>query len=248
MTAELDKLAAYKLSIGDEVGAAVFRHLAGRERLVGTPEVLSPEIDGRIEALGLVRVKELLSIAADRFVNFGFAQKLGVRSEDLWDRIYNLAEAQPEAYKGRFDIPVINFGDTIPIKEQYEMIGFDASRLEGLRIKDHPVHHVPSTLTLVWMNDGIQNSGRSVASANENLAPDERGATLYDGVGLMVADIDILDNQFIDLPGTSLIKELREQGREIHAPNLRTRRGDYIVDHFEQKAPIESYGSATCAR
>lgn len=158
-----------------------------------------------VESLSGEALQAELEAQAKRYIEFGFAKKLGMTQYRFKDRVMGLAAPQPESYKGRFDIPVVVIGAQVPAVEQYRMIGFDYY-LSDLGIQDRDVkgYQTPNVPHLVWMQDGKVNLGKSVDKVRASFSRDERGANLYDGVGLVVARPDILKDHFIDLPGTQV--------------------------------------------
>lgn len=146
---------------------------------------------------------------ATRYFERDFHKHLKISKGILKDRIMRLNTLQPEAFRGRFDILVVKFGD-IPIAKQCELAGippwYDVSR--AIDWPSDPKGYVtPKTLHVAWMQDGTNRPAISVKDVRTQLAPDERGATQWDGVAYCITCPDInavLNHHYIDLPGTSV--------------------------------------------
>jgi hypothetical protein len=173
----------------------------------------------------------------------GFATQLGMSPDGFKDSIMGLIAAQPEVWRGRFDKPVVVIGTQIPVENQYKMLGLNYL-LGGFQVSDWEEdpggYKTPEVSRLVWIQDGRVNRGRSVNDVRSNMATDERGATIYDGVGLYVSDPDVLDDHFVAFPGTQI-----ESGS---APAF-----DRWLDGPKVGASVTSYtshyfGAATCGR
>ncbi|MBI4033009.1 MAG: hypothetical protein HY377_00600 [Candidatus Blackburnbacteria bacterium] len=151
-------------------------------------------------------------------------------------------EAQPEAFKGRFDIPVV-VETRIPVVRQCELAGI-GYHLSDLEVADWPQdpqgYKTPNVPYVTWMQDGSGNRGESVDKVRGEFAGDERGATIFDGVSFCIAHPQILENHYIDLPGTSV-----GSGR---APYLRLGARGPGLDHGRVDAAGRGGGSATCGR
>lgn len=173
----------------------------------------------------------------------GFARRLRMSPGRFKDSIMRLSAAQPEAWRGRFDLPRIRIGTQIPVGDQYKMLGLNYL-LGGFRVSDWEEdpggYKTPEEPRLVWMQDGRVNLKRSVNDVRSTLATDERGATLHDGVGLFISDPDVLSHHFVAFPGTQV-----EPGS---APAL-----DRWLDGPKVGASATSYtnpyfGAASCGR
>jgi hypothetical protein len=131
---------------------------------------------------------------------------LNVSKGRLKDMIMELVSPQPESFKGRFDIPVIVFGQ-IPVEDQAKLAGVNYY-LKGLNVRDWEEdprgYRTPKGAYMTWIQDGSKNLKRSVEIVRSTLDPDERGATEHDGIGLYIARPNILTDHYVDLPGTSV--------------------------------------------
>lgn len=178
---------------------------------------------------------------AERYIDFGFAKRLHISKEKFKRQLMDLVAPQPEAFKGRFDIPAIVIGSKLPIEEQYKMAGVDYY-LEGLRIEewDTQGYRTPSIPHLVWLQDGKINLNESVTAARKRLVDDERGASIYDGLGIYVAKPEILKDHFIDLPGTQVGSD--------YAPCLELWDGRPRLSYSLTVNSNPRFGSASCGR
>lgn len=170
-----------------------------------------------------------------------------------------LVTPQPERFKDRFDIPVIVFGQ-IPVEDQARLVGVD-DYLAGLRVrdwkKDSREYITPKRAYMTWMQSGSKNLKRSVERVRSTLCPDERGATVYDGIGLYIARPNILKDHIIDLPGTSVwhrrLTDYHVEHREIQAwsgwaPCLELSNDRPKLESFLPTDASPKSGSATCGR
>lgn len=113
---------------------------------------------------------------------------------------------QPDAYKGRFDIPLI-----VPV---YPKLGLDKIlRIAGIK----PYHNAseitdwqdrshgfitPQVPYTTWVDDGSGSLGKTVGAVRNHLAADERGGAVFDGLALYLKNPGILKKRFLDLPGS----------------------------------------------
>jgi hypothetical protein len=189
-------------------------------------------------------IKELERIAKNyQEMEFHKHSTLRVSAGRLKDMIMELSAPQPERFKGRFDIPVIVFGQ-IPVEDQAKLGGLNYG-LKGLIVRDWEEdprgYRTPKGTYITWMQDGGKNFNRSVEKVRYTLAPDERGATVYDGIGLYIARPNILTGHYVDLPGTSAgSDDAACLGSSVTGPRL-----DY---HFAGAAAAPWFGSASCGR
>ena len=160
----------------------------------------------RVEAFTPQALEAEVERQAGRFKELGFHKRLKMSAGRFKDHLMGLVVPQPETFVGRFNIPVIGFGQ-IPIAEQARLVDIDFW-LEGLTVsdwlQDPQGYRTPDRTYLTWMQDGRINIGKSVRDVRTGLAPDERGATVQDGIGLYVGHTEVLNDHNIDLPGTSV--------------------------------------------
>jgi hypothetical protein len=168
---------------------------------------------------------------------------LNVSKERLKDMIMELVSPQPESFKGRFDIPVIVFGQ-IPAEDQAKLGGINyLLKLKGLNVRDWEEdprgYRTLKGVYMTWMQNGKKNLLRSVEKVRNTLALDERGATVHDGIGLYIAHPNILRDHYVNLPGTSV--------RSDGAASLEWWPRPELSGHFVGEVG-PGIGSATCGR
>lgn len=167
---------------------------------------VSPKVP-KTETISPQALEAEVERAAVGYREAGFATRLGMSPGRFKDSVMELIAAQPEAWRGRFDKPVVLIGTQIPAGDQYKMLGLNYL-LEGFRVSDWEEdpggYKTPEVFRLVWMQDGRVNLKRSVNDVRSTLATDERGATLHDGVGLFISDPDVLSHHFVAFPGTQV--------------------------------------------
>lgn len=195
------------------------------------------------EALTREFVEAEVERQAASYREAGFARRLGMSPSRFKDSIMELITAQPEAFRGRFDLPRVVIGPKIPVGDQYKMLGLNYL-LGGFRVSDWDEdpggYKTPEVPGLVWMQDGRVNRGRSVDDVRSSMATDERGATLHEGVGLFISDPDVLSHHFVAFPGTQI-----ESGsapaldRWLDGPKVGGSATNYTSRYF---------GAATCGR
>jgi len=166
-------------------------------------EFPSNEIASRqAEALRMNEIKAEVEKQVLRYQEFGFPKKLKMTNEKFKDQIMGLVAPQPEKYKGRFDIPVIVLGSKIWAGQQYKSIGFNYNVLPiGIENYDPRGYQDSRSPHFVWMQDGTDKSASGIKW--NSFHNDERGANVFDGVGLMIARPDLLEDHFVVLPGSS---------------------------------------------
>lgn len=178
-----------------------------------------------------------------------FHTYLGISKEMLKDVVLRLAQPQSANFRKRFDIPVVVFGN-IPVEEQFDRAGIDTSDYRPTRKSadfDPRKYTTPEIPYLTWMQDGSSKFGiggqeaKNVEQVRKILDRDERGATLYDGVGLVFTYPNIhsvLADHFIDLPGS---------GTSEYYPCITAYQGSYWRMRFF-KVTESGWGSATCGK
>ena len=203
MTLELGEFAKRLENAGYKTGANLLRASAKsweREGLV--PKRLPLKKDEE-------KIVSLLSAEWERQVNkyikLGFHKELNLSKEEYRDSLPKFTP-QPEAYKGRFDIPVL-VETRIPVNKQAKLAGLMYG-LDGFKVRDwendpkgYKTPEIPYT---TWMQDGRNYRKWTVENFQLNMAEDERGATEFDGVDLFIKNPKVLRHHFIDLPGTSV--------------------------------------------
>lgn len=115
---------------------------------------------------------------------------------------------QPKEYRGTVGIPILSMGRKIPAPDQFRLLGVDYL-LEGLPVGDwgeDPFgYQTPDVPYVVYSDDGINNLGIKVADVRrKSISELLRGGTEYDSAGLYNARPEILNDRFLDFPGTSV--------------------------------------------
>ena len=195
----------------------------------------------RIEAFTPEELEAEIERQAIVYQERGFHRELRYSSDIFKDIIMRLVAAQEESNRGRFDIPAIVIGGRIPAKDQYELLGVEYSLGEQMRDWDTLGYETPTDPRLVWMQDGSINLGKDVKSVRDSLSADERGANIYDGVGLLVARPSVLNDHIVGLPGSLY-------GHQFSSPTLRLWGLRPSVSYEFVGIPEASTGPATCAR
>ncbi len=178
---------------------------------------------------------------AQKFVELGFHKELCLSEPEYLASLPKF-EPQPENFRGRFDIPVLVETRIAPSR-QSKLAGLPYF-LDDLRVsdwRDDPRgYKTPDAPYTTWMYDGKKYLGKSVKDVRRALAIDERGATIYDGIALWIANPSVLDNHGIDLPGTSV--------GSGHAPYLDRWLGAPRVRYRLVGRAHSGFGSASCGR
>jgi len=238
MTLELGEFAKRLERAGYKTGANLLRASAKsweKEGLV--PKKLPLEKDEE-------KADRDLSIEWERqvkgYFKLGFHKELNLSEEEYRDSLPKFTP-QPEAYKGRFDIPVL-VETRIPVKKQAELAGLRYYSAEAVRDwEDDPKgYQTPETPYITWMQDGRNYRKWTVDNFRRAMAEDERGATEFDGVALFIKNPKILQHHSIDLPGTS-VGSVRAACLLLwfDEPGLRA----YLVGNAHP-----NFGSASCGR
>ncbi len=169
-------------------------------------------------------------------------KKIGMSKGNFKDSIMGLVVPQPEEFRGRFNSPVVVFGQ-IPAEDQCRLAGIDYS-LKGLNVCDWPDdpqnYQTPNFLYLTWTDEGERSMNRKVEDVRKELVSDERGGTEFDGIALYVVKPQVLEKRFLDLPGTAL------GPGDVPFLNLWNGR-PYLVRYFVGNANPE-FGSLVCGR
>ncbi|HSX40044.1 MAG TPA: hypothetical protein VLF68_00335 [Candidatus Saccharimonadales bacterium] len=177
---------------------------------------------------------------AERYVESAFHAELGLSEEDYLASLPKFAE-QPENFRNRFDTPVL-VETRINSARQAELagLGFYLGGLSVADWKDSQGYKTPDAPYATWMQDGKKNLGRSVRDVRATLGPDERGATLADGIALYITHPEILKDHYVDLPGTSV--------GSAYAPFLCRWDDRPEVDCSGVGYAASDFGSASCGR
>lgn len=184
---------------------------------------------------------------ANRYIELGFHRMLEVSEDEYLTSLPRLG-AQPRRFAGRFDVPVI---------VERRINPFIQARMAGLSYDDFYLgpedwegdpksYKTPDVPYVTWMQLGRKNISKSIEAVRKNLAPDERGATIHDGIALFITRLSLLKEDsvsyFIDLPGTSsgrmdlsLVRYIR---RNQGIPRIK-------LGYFSGRL---NGGSATCGR
>lgn len=197
-----------------------------------------------IEPLTLEALHAEMERQAQRYLELEFHKHKKVRlsAGKFRDAVMSLDVQRPERFVGRFDIPTVAFGQ-IPAKDQCERAGINYY-LQGLVVSDWQDDpggwRTPNKIYMNWMDDGGENLKMAVSTVRANLAKDARGATEYDGIGLYVAQPEILKDHCIDLPGTSV--------GSYDAPGLKLLGGRSRLFYYRVGNGDGRFGSALCGR
>lgn len=180
---------------------------------------------------------------ANRYVEFKYHTELGMTPEEYLETLPKFA-VQPEAFKGRFDTPLL-VETRIGIYRQYELAGF-RDMLKGFVLdvqnwpNDPKNYKTPENPYTAWVNDPAINRNRKVTDVRETLAEDERGGTRFDGIALYIANPKKLEEIFIDLPGDLVGSD--------GAPGLSISQGKPILYCYWLGIAESGWGSLTCGR
>jgi len=164
-------------------------------------------------------------------------------------------DPQPEQFKGRFDIPVIvdprlHWSVQCILTAVFIMPNMEYK--QG-KIRNWGKWKTPEMPYISWMHDGQRNIDKSAEEVRRRLAFDERGTTLLEGLGLIIASPNILykDREWPDqivLPGTSVFYThemgFRDYEKRVDVPRISCH-GEKSLDHIPTE-PGWSYGSVTC--
>lgn len=176
-----------------------------------------------------------------RFIDLGFHKELGLSEQEYLDSLPRFGP-QPENFKGRFDIPVV-VETSIPVKRQCELAGIEyfLAGLEVIDWTDDPKgYRTPDRPYITWLQDGEKNLNRAVEAVRKELAKDERGGTVIDGVAVCIAHPQVLREHFLDLPGTRV--------GSVFAPYLILCFGGPELHCFWVVDVHPGFGSASCGR
>lgn len=209
MAADLERLAREFGNAGHpemelylNAGAKIARRLGAPVSFLGNETARQAET---IKVYPEISLEEEWQRQAGRFIKLGFNRELDLSAKKYLASLPKF-EPQPESFSGRFDIPVLVETRIAPSR-QADMAGLPYY-FGGLNIRDWESdpsgYRTSISPYTVWMQDGKKNLGRSVKGVRKTLKPDERGATEYDGVALLIANPTVLKDHYIDLPGASV--------------------------------------------
>ncbi len=99
----------------------------------------------------------------------------------------------------------------------------------------------PDIPYVAWLKNPEENTGKSAHEIREKLALDERGATLYEGIALLITSPELMNEKSITLPGSTVM--------ENSVPVLH-RWEDNIVGIGYERASLNepSFGPAVCVK
>ncbi len=102
-------------------------------------------------------------------------------------------------------------------------------------------YRTPDKPYVTWLQDGKKNLSQSVKTARNELDEDERGGTEFDGIALYIACPRVLEDHFLDLPGTSI-------GSDSTAAWLYLLYGEVQLSHPWVNYADPRFGSVSCGR
>lgn len=132
-------------------------------------------------------------------------EAIGMSKGKFKDLLMKLVAPQPESFRGRFAPPVIVFGQ-IPPEDQCRLVGinyFPRGRNALDWTEDPQQYRTPKSTYLTWTDEGARFMNRKVEDVRQELLPDERGGTEFDGIGLCIIKPKVLEARFLNLPGTA---------------------------------------------
>lgn len=237
MVKEAGSFISYLLEKGEISKADRKRLEAAQRELNGTP-ITQEQSVAESKELDLQAEWER---QANLFIERDFHKILKIAKGKYKDSLPRFTP-QPEAYRGRFDTPILIEG-RIPAPRQYELAGVKYF-LGGLNVRDWEDDpqgfKTPDVPYTTWMQDGGVNFNKSVRKVRKNLAEDERGGTLLDGAGFYIARPEVLKDHYIDLPGTSV--------GAVYAPSLYLWDGGPRVDDGRVDVAGPGFGSLSAGR
>jgi hypothetical protein len=206
MSAEIKKLAQQFAKDYPEVAVKLEEGAVLAEQL-GAPETfVTPKNNQKISVIQTpLDLKGELARQADNLAD-RFAKDLGMSFQEYLDKL-PLEAVQPEDYLGRLDTPVLVQVPTqkLTLARMVDILGI-TNYLKAEKVKDWEKDpqkfKTPDQNYLTWVDSGVRFKGQAVDYARSNLASDERGGTVYDGLGLYLANPTILKERYLDLPGS----------------------------------------------
>lgn len=133
---------------------------------------------------------------AQKYIELGFHTERNLSAEDYIASLPKF-EAQPKAFAGRFDIPVLVETRITPQRQSelaglpYHLEGYDVKDWEG----DPKDYRTPDAPYATWIR-----GKRKFDDIRNTLETDERGGTEYDGVALWISKPGL----YVSLPGSSV--------------------------------------------
>jgi len=218
-----------------------------------------PENKGPIRQFGLSLAKAVLAVTgvrdpelkiqdksewerqASRFTELGFHNELKLTKEEYLASLPKF-ESQPKEYKGTLDTPLL-VETRVPIQRQAKLAGIDYL-LTGLDKKDWPddpkQYKTPDVPYTTWTDEGARFMNRRVQDVRQELASFERGGTEFDGVASYIVKPQILEERFLDLPGTAV--------GSAFAAYLNRWHGQAELLHRSIAYAVPGFGSLVCRR
>ncbi|MBI2613469.1 MAG: hypothetical protein HYW62_01755 [Candidatus Levybacteria bacterium] len=117
-----------------------------------------------------------------------FAKELNLTQEQYIASLPKFGP-RPESWKKRSGIPVI-VETRVPLERMLELAGIKVDSFNVNSIIDWKKgkFRTPKSPYTTWLNDGEVDLNTSVNHVRKSLKPDERGATIYDGIALCIRD------------------------------------------------------------
>ena len=157
--------------------------------------ILEPDFSHDIEA-----VRRELARQTEIYLKVGVHHAVEELPEVIMERVFDLARLRPEEFGDSFPIPLVVMGKLpLPI----------LSRISGVKI-DFPESVVADfkrpdeskDLYLIWMQDGTKNQGEPIRDVRYHPSNNEYGATVREGLSLLVTHPTALRHHDIALPGS----------------------------------------------
>jgi len=214
----------------DKIGNKVWTPSEGWVECTWKPERPEPIPDPALDAE--------LSRQAEAYLQLGFHKILRMKEKDYVASLPHI-KAQPKEFAGRFDIPVI-VDPRIHFLEQCELAKVFSDTMRNLATRNWEKWKTPKVPYITWINNGKKNRNLSVDDVRKTLAPDERGATILDGLDFHIAYPNFLkEDQSIVFPGTSVTawqhdyrsKDPGKITRFSDAPYIHRWPGGHRLDH-----------------
>lgn len=132
-----------------------------------------------------------------RLISLGFNREVG-KSEFTYRRMMPQFAPQPQAYIGRFDIPLL-VDPRISLKQLHKLAGIHSMSHEE-QIVD--VVKVPDVPYAVWTHDGNRYRMHSVKEAISHFQPDELPSPLVEVIALYLQHPEFFQDHGIDATGS----------------------------------------------
>ena len=156
------------------------------------------------------------------------------------DIIMRLVAPRPNGLPEKLNIPVVTLGSSVDLGRQLSFAEIWPQYLDPTTGFDTSGGITLESPHLIWMQDGEENLGKSVAWVRAHLKVNERPATLTDGIAFATVHSDIrglLNKHQIHFPGTSIAKG--------NAPFLMYYRNELCLSHYFINTTIPNWGPAT---